>query len=84
VSTEGVAAERLELRRLALEDWPEAAGARVRSVIVAGERAEVALVVSGYYEYWTYYVRDEHGRWTEVVSGNGPTHGWQDPTVIEW
>ena len=35
------------------------------------------------YPYWVYCVRRD-GRWREIVSGNGPTVGWDDPNVIDW
>jgi hypothetical protein len=75
--------DRRDLERLALAEWPEWAGVRVRSVTVAGDRAEIALAVNGNYNYWVYYQRDGNG-WREAVSGNGPTTGWEDPSVIEW
>jgi len=72
-----------ELRRLALSEWPEKAAARVVSVRVHEDRAEVALLVDAHYEYWQYFVRSNEG-WEGVVDGNGPTHGWDDPEVIQW
>jgi hypothetical protein len=71
------------LERLALAEWSERAGARVVSVTVAENRAEVALLVNGEYEYWTYFQRDGHG-WHETVSGVGPTAEWDDPSTIQW
>lgn len=50
---------------------------------VAGDRAEVALVVNGNDDYWVYYQRDDNG-WKATVSGNGPTTGWDDPNAIGW
>ena len=50
---------------------------------VAGDRAEVALTVNGHSDYWMYFQRDRDG-WQERVSGNGPTIGWEDPSLIEW
>jgi hypothetical protein len=76
-------AERLSLERLALAEWPEAAAARVVSVTVVGDRAEVVEVVNGSYDYWAYFRRDEHG-WHETVEGNGPTLDWDAPSAIEW
>jgi hypothetical protein len=75
--------DRRNLERLALAEWPEQAGVRVRSVTVAGDRAEIALAVNGNYSYWVYYQRDGNG-WQETVSGTGPTTGWEDPSAIEW
>jgi hypothetical protein len=75
--------DRRPLERLALVEWPKAAGAQVRSVTVAGDRAEVTLTANGHYEYWMYYQRNSGG-WEERVFGNGPTIGWEDPSAIEW
>jgi hypothetical protein len=80
---EAQAGDRRLLDRLAVGDWPPDADAQVVSVTVAGARAEVALLVNGDYGYWMYFKRDDQG-WCETVSGNRPTHGWDDPTVIEW
>ncbi|NEM05173.1 hypothetical protein [Geodermatophilus normandii] len=79
----GEADDRRDLERLALEDWPERAGARVRSVTIAGNRAKVALAVNGNYDYWVYYQRDGGG-WQETASSNGPTTEWEDRSVIAW
>ena len=35
------------------------------------------------YRYWVYCVERE-GRRHEAVSGNGPTIGWDDPSLIDW
>ena len=75
--------DRRTLERLALAEWPEQAGVRVRSVTVAGERAEVTLTVNGHHDHWMYYQRDRDG-WEERVSSNGPTTGWEDPSAIQW
>jgi hypothetical protein len=75
--------DRRTLERLALAEWPKAAGAQVRSVTVAGDRAEVALTVNGHYDYRMYYQRSG-GAWEERLSGNGPTSGWDDPSAIQW
>jgi hypothetical protein len=83
VSDANEAADRRTLEEIALAEWPEQAAARVRSVTVNGDRAEVALSVNGNYDYWAYYQRDDNG-WQEAVSGRGPTTGWDDPTAIEW
>jgi hypothetical protein len=75
--------DRRTLERLALAEWPEQAGAQVRSVTVAGDRAEVTLTVIGHYDYWMYFQRTRVG-WEETVSGNGPTIGWEDPSAMQW
>jgi hypothetical protein len=75
--------DRQRLERLALADWSEAASAEVVSLTVAGDRAEVALLVNGDYEYWMYFQRDSRG-WCETVTGNAPTAGWDDPRSIQW
>jgi hypothetical protein len=75
--------DRQVLERLALGEWSPQANARVVSVTVAGNRAEVALFLNGDYGYWMYFQRDDEG-WCETVSGNGPTGFWDDPTVIGW
>jgi hypothetical protein len=72
-----------ELRRMALSEWSASATARVISVRVHEDRAEVALLVDAHDEYWQYYVRSGAG-WEGVVEDNGPTHGWDDPEVIHW
>lgn len=71
------------LERLALSEWSSSASARVVSITVAGDRAEVALLVDGDYEYWLYFQRGQEG-WRETVSSNGRTIGWDDPSVIQW
>jgi hypothetical protein len=83
MSEAAVAADEDDLRRLALSEWSVTARARVVTVTVAGDRAEVALLVNGDYEYWDYYVHFD-GAWHPVVGGNGPTWGWDDPRVIQW
>jgi hypothetical protein len=80
---EAHAEDRRVLDRLALGDWPPGADAQVVSVTVAGGRAEVALLVNGDYGYWMYFQREDQA-WCETASGNGPTNGWDDPTLIEW
>jgi len=72
-----------ELRRLALSEWSTRAAARVISVRVHEDRAEVALLVYAHSEYWQYYVNYGEG-WEGVVDGNGPIDGWDDPKVIQW
>jgi hypothetical protein len=80
---EAQAEERRILERLALGDWSPEANAQVVSVAVAGDRAEVALLLNSDYGYWMYFQRDDEG-WGETVTGNGPTDGWDDPRVIQW
>ncbi len=75
--------DRRTLEWLALADWSESADARVVSVTVVGDRAEVALFVADDYEYWVYFQREPQG-WYETVSGNAPTSGWDDPRAIHW
>src|SRR4051794_22555041 len=53
------AEDRRILERLALAEWSEDADARIVSVTVAGDRAEVALVVNGDHDHWTYFQRDD-------------------------
>jgi hypothetical protein len=77
------AADQRILQRLALRDWPEAAAARVVSVSVVGNRAEVALLVDGDHGCWMYFRRDDLG-WSETVAGNGPVVGWDHPEHIQW
>jgi hypothetical protein len=71
------------LERLALATWSENADARVVAVTVVGDRAEVALLVADDYEYWVYFQRQAQS-WHETVSGNGPTTGWENPSVMPW
>lgn len=75
--------DRRHLERLALAEWPGPARARVRSVTVAGDRAEVALAVNGGHDHWMYFQRDGNG-WPGTVSGNGPALGWDAPDAIAW
>ncbi len=74
--------DRRTLERLALAEWPAPAGVQVRSMTVAGDRAEVTLTVNGHHDYWVHYQRDRDG-WEEKVSGNGPTLGWENASAIE-
>ncbi len=83
MATEDDVADRRTLERLALAEWSEAADARVVSVTVVGDRAEVALVVNGDYEYWAYFQCDEQG-WWETVAGVGPCVDRDDPSRIQW
>jgi hypothetical protein len=71
------------LERLARTGWLQQAGVQVRSVTVAGARAEVALAVNGNDGYWVYYERDGSG-WEETMSGNSPTTGRADPSAATW
>jgi hypothetical protein len=68
---------------VAIAGWPAPAAPRVVSVTLAGDRAEVVIEVGPEYRYWVYCVRRD-GRWVEVVGGNGPTVGWDDPNSINW
>jgi hypothetical protein len=72
-----------DLERLAQAEWPVNAVVQVVQVTVAGDRAEVALLVDDY-EYWMYFKRELHGPWSETISGNAPTDGWDDPSRVEW
>lgn len=69
----------------ALSGWASAMAAhpRVVSVDVQGDRAEVVIDTEPSYLDYVYCVR-RGGRWFEVVSGNGPTTGWDDPAAIHW
>ena len=67
----------------ALANWPPSAHARVIDVEVGGNRAEVIVDTDPSEPDWVYCVRSEGG-WREVVSGNGPTIGWDDPSIFEW
>jgi hypothetical protein len=67
----------------ALDGWPAASKARVVSVTVKGDRAEVVLDTDPHYPYWVYCVR-RNGAWIEGVSGNGPTAGWDDLDEFDW
>lgn len=78
------ARDRSELERLALAEWSPAAGARIESVTVVDDRAEVVVRLGPGYDDFTYFQRGDDGAWHEIVSGNGPTVGWDDPAQIEW
>ncbi|HET6874590.1 MAG TPA: hypothetical protein VFH70_07420 [Acidimicrobiales bacterium] len=67
----------------ALDGWPEAAQARVVSVDIRGDRAEVVLDTEPSYPYWIYCRRSDQG-WEVTVGGNGPCEGWDDPARIQW
>jgi len=67
----------------ALAGWPEAARARVVSVEVRGDRAEVVIDTDSPYPCWIYCQRSDDG-WHVTVGGNGPCVGWDDPTEIQW
>lgn len=70
----------------ALATWRDTAGVtvQVESVDVRGDRAEVVLSFGapGYRDF--VYCVQRNRRWTEAVSGNGPTIGWDDPDRIHW
>jgi hypothetical protein len=69
----------------ALSSWEPARSTspRVVSITARGDRAEVVIETEDEYRDWVYCVRDEAG-WRWVVSGNGPTVGWDDPAYIHW
>lgn len=67
----------------ALDGWPAAAQARVVSVEIHGNRAEVVLDTDPHYPYWIYCQRSDEG-WQVTVDGNGPCDGWDDPAKIQW
>jgi hypothetical protein len=83
VGISGGGTDRRLLERLALDAWSVPAAVPVDSVTVTGNRAEVALVVNGDYEYWTYFQRHAQG-WRETVQENAPIDGCDDPLVIRW
>jgi hypothetical protein len=62
----------------ALSGWPTASQARVRSVAVQGDRAEVVVDADPSWSSWVYCVRTR-GRWHEAIAENGPTVEWDDP-----
>jgi hypothetical protein len=72
----------------ALAGWAStpSAHARVLSVEVVGERAQVVIATvsdpDGDHE-WVYCVRRDK-RWHEVMSGSGPSYGWSDPGYLVW
>jgi hypothetical protein len=70
----------------ALAGWASApsAHARVVSVDVRGNRAEVLIDTDpSHHPDWVYCVR-RNGQWFEAVSGNAPSIGWHDPNVLGW
>ena len=77
----GIVTDRDLVRRGLARGLP--ADARVDSVTVVGNRAEVALVVNDDYEYWAYVQCEEQG-WCETVAGVGPCVDWDDPSIIQW
>ena len=78
-------AAHLTPERAALATWESARAAqpRVVSITARGDRAEVVIEAEPDYCDWVYCVRDHDG-WRSVVSGNGPTIGWDDPAHIHW
>jgi hypothetical protein len=62
----------------ALAGWADSpnANARVVSVTVFEDRAEVVVDVETGYRDWVYCARAAAG-WREVSSGNGPYAGWR-------
>lgn len=67
----------------ALSGWPKAARAKVVSVEIRGNRAEVVLDTDPHYPYWVYCQRSGKG-WQVTIDGNGPCVGWDDPAEIQW
>jgi hypothetical protein len=71
----------------ALAGWSSSpsAKARVVSVEIVGDRAEVVIATDDDHDHgdWVYCTRRD-GRWREVLSGNGPSDGWSDPDVLQW
>jgi hypothetical protein len=69
----------------ALATWQSrpSAHARVVSVDIRGDRAEVVIDTDPSYPDWVYCVR-RGGRWVDVRSGNGPSYGWDDPDILNW
>jgi hypothetical protein len=69
----------------ALATWASSpsANAQVVSADIRADRAEVVLKVGPGYTDYVYCQRGDDG-WQETVSGNGPTHRWDDPTYILW
>jgi hypothetical protein len=69
----------------ALASWTTApaAEARVVSVDLRGDRAEVVLDTIPSYLDYVYCLRTSDG-WQVTVSGNGTCVGWDDPSVIDW
>ena len=57
--------------------------ARAVSITVRGDRAEVIIETEPASRDWVYCMRDQDG-WRPMVSGNGPTVGWDDPGHIDW
>ena len=47
------------------------------------DRAEVVIDIDPSYADRVHCVR-RNGRWFEVVSGNAPTAGWDDPEFTAW
>jgi hypothetical protein len=69
----------------ALAGWagtPDA-HARVISVTVHGDRAEVVIDTDPSHPDFVYCLR-RSGAWFEQVSGNGRTAGWDDPIALDW
>ena len=69
----------------ALATWADSprAHAWVVAVDIRGDRAEVIIDTEPSYRDYVYCQRRRDG-WCEVVSGNGPTVGWDDPSFIQW
>jgi hypothetical protein len=69
----------------ALATWAStpSAHARVVSVDIRGDRAEVVIDTDPSHPDWVYCVRRD-GRWVDVLSGCGPSSGWDDPDILDW
>jgi len=69
----------------ALAGWSSTPSARARvvSVEIVDDRAQIVLAINDDYRDWVYCTRRE-GRWREGLSGNGPSDGWSNPDVLRW
>lgn len=70
-------------KEAALDGWPAATDAKVVSVDIRSNRAEVVVDTDPSYPYWVYCQRSGAG-WRVTIDGNGPCVGWDDPTLIQW
>ena len=69
----------------ALAGWRDTQSAEphVVSVDIRGHRAQVVIDTNPSHRDYVYCIERE-GQWREVLSGNGPCVGWDDPEQIEW
>ena len=69
----------------ALSGWASTPGAhaRVVSVAIRRDRAEVVIDTDPTYPDYVHCVRRD-GRWFEVVSSNASTTGWDNPAALDW